>query len=115
MEYLHVLIKQREEGQTGHPIIKQILFNRNFYGITLMIDLVVQNIANFCCTKNTKNKISLNFDFIFELLKEPPFYALASTYKNTSLYMLLCFMLKIPRVVQHCWALFFCVIKETRK
>ena len=52
-----------------------------------MTDLAGQNIANFCCTENTKYKTSLNFDFTFELLKEPPFCALVSTYKNTSLYV----------------------------
>ena len=82
-----LLIKQREEGRTGHPIIKRILFDTNSYTITLMTDLAVENIANFCCTENTKYKTSLNFDFTFELLKEPPFYALISTYKNTSLYV----------------------------
>ena len=82
-----LLIKQREEGRTGHPIIKRILFDTNSYTITLMTDLAVENIANFCCTENTKYKTSLNFDFTFELLKEPPFYALVSTYKNTSLYV----------------------------
>ena len=49
-----LLIKRREEGRTGHPIIKRILFDTNLYTITLMTDLVVQNIANFCCTENTK-------------------------------------------------------------
>ena len=52
-----------------------------------MTDLAVENIANFCCTEKTKYKASLNFDFTFELLKEPPFYALASTYTITSLYV----------------------------
>ena len=52
-----------------------------------MTDLAVQNIANFCCTVNTKYKKSLNFDFIFKLPKRTPFYALVSTYKNTSLYL----------------------------
>ena len=31
---------------------------------------------------------SLNFDFTFEILQEPPFYALACMYKNTSFYTL---------------------------
>ena len=52
-----------------------------------MTDLAVQNIANFCCTVNTKYKKSLNFGFMFELPKRTPFYALVSTYKNTSLYL----------------------------
>ena len=50
----------------------------------------MQNIANFCGTENKKYKKSLNFDFIFELLKESTFYAVVSTYKK--LYS----MLKIP-------------------
>ena len=37
------LIKQAEEGRTGQPIIKRILFDTNSYTITLMIDLAVQN------------------------------------------------------------------------
>ena len=61
-----LLIKQREEGRTGHPIIKRILFDTNSYTITLMTDLAVQNITNFGCTENTKYKTSLNFDFTFE-------------------------------------------------
>ena len=81
------LIKQGEEGRTGQPIIKRILFDTNSYTITLMTDLAVQNIANCCCTENAKYETSLNFDFTFELLKEPPFYAIVSTYKNTSLYV----------------------------
>ena len=82
-----LLIKQRDEGWTGHLIIKRILFDTNSYTITLVTDLAVENIANFCCTENTKYKTSLNFDFTFELLNEAPFHALASTYKNTSLYV----------------------------
>ena len=81
------LIKQAEEGRTGQPIIKRILFDTNSYTVTLMTDLAVQNIANCCCTENAKYETSLNFDFTFELLKEPPFYAIFSTYKNTSLYV----------------------------
>ena len=46
-----VLIKQREEGPRDHPIIRRILFDTNSYTITLMTDLVVQNIANFCYTE----------------------------------------------------------------
>ena len=82
-----LLIKQREEGRTSHPIIKRIMFDTNSCTITLMTDLAVQNSANFCCNESTKYKTSLNFDFTFELLKEPPFYALVSTYKNTSPYI----------------------------
>ena len=66
------LIKQREESWTGHFIIKRILFATNFYAITLMTDLAVQNIAKFCCTVNTKYKKPLNFDFIFKLPKITP-------------------------------------------
>ena len=58
-----LLIKQRKESRAGYPIIKRILFETNFYTITLMTDLAVQNIANFCGTENTKYKKSLNFDF----------------------------------------------------
>ena len=53
-------------------MIKLILFDANSYTIILMTDLAVQNIANFCCTENAKYKTSLNFDFTFELLEEPP-------------------------------------------
>ena len=56
-------------------MIKWILFETNFCTITLMTDIAVQNIANFCDTENTKYKKSLNFDFIFDLLKESTFYA----------------------------------------
>ena len=52
--FKQLLIKQREEGRTGHPLIKRILFDTDLYTITLMTGLGVQNIANFCCTENTK-------------------------------------------------------------
>ena len=89
-----LLIKQRKESRASYLIIRWILFETNFCTITLMTDLAVQNIANFCGTENTKYKKSLNFDFIFELLKESTFYAVVSTYKK--LYS----MLKIPGYVR---------------
>ena len=89
-----LLIKQGKESWAGYPIIKWILFETNFCTITLMTDLAVQNIDNFCGTENTKYKKSLNFDFIFELLKESTFYAVVSTYKK--LYSIL----KIPCYVR---------------
>ena len=81
------LIKQRAQSRAGHSIMKRILFlfATNFYTITLMTDLAVQNIPNFCCTVNRKYKKSLNYDFIFELPKRTHLLTLASTYKNTSL------------------------------
>ena len=82
-----LLIKQRKESRAGYPIIRWILFETNFCTITLVTDLAVQNIANFCGNENTKYKKSLNFDFIFELLKESTFYAAVSTYKKTLLYV----------------------------
>ena len=102
------LIKQREQSRAGHSIIKRILFlfASNFYTITLMTDLAVQNIPNFCCTVNTKYKKSLNYDFIFELPKRiPPSMLLLLRIK------ILHSMLKIPGDVQPYWALFFCVRK----
>ena len=80
-----LLIKQRKENRASYLIIKWILFETNFCTITLMTDIAVQNIANFCDTENTKYKKSLNFDFIFDLLKESTFYAVVSTYKNFTL------------------------------
>ena len=59
-----------------------------------MRDIAVQNIANFCGTENTKYKKSLNFNFIFDLLKESTLYAVVSTYKK--LYS----MVKIPGYVR---------------
>ena len=44
-----LLIKQRKESRAGYPIIKSILFETNFYTITLMTDLValkIQNVKN---------------------------------------------------------------------
>ena len=38
-----LLIDQRGKGWTGHPIIKRILFDTNFYTITLMTNLAAQN------------------------------------------------------------------------
>ena len=103
-----LLIKQREEGRTGHPIIKRILFDTNSYTITLMTDLAVQNIANFCCTEHTKYKTMLNFDFTIELLKKTHSMLLLLRIK------ILHSMLKIPGVVRPYWTLFFCAIKEAR-
>ena len=56
------------------------------YSIVLFNDNVIKNIANFCCTEKVGFKSPLVFDFTFELLKLPPFYALIGAYKNTSLF-----------------------------
>ena len=73
-----------------------------------MTDLAVQNIANFWLKIQNINHW-YNFDFTSEILKEPPFYALVSMYKNTSL------CIKNTRAVQPYWVLFLRAIKEARK
>ena len=55
------------------------------YNVSLIKELSVKNIANFCCTEKKNYKSSLKFDFTFELLKDPPLFAFVTTYKNTSL------------------------------
>ena len=50
-----LLIKQRKESRAGYPIIKRILFETNFYTITLMTDLAVQNIVALKI-QNIKNR-----------------------------------------------------------
>ena len=50
-----------------------------------MINLAAQNMAKSWLKIQAT---SLNFDFTFEILQEPPFYVLVSMYKNTSFYTL---------------------------
>ena len=50
-----------------------------------MINLAPQNMAKSWLKIQAT---SLNFDFTFEILQEPPFYVLVSMYKNTSFYTL---------------------------
>ena len=82
-----LLTKQRQEGRTGHPIIRRITMDEFSYSIALFNDNVIRNIANYCCNEKEGYKSPLVFDFTFELLKQPPFYALVGSYKNTSLYV----------------------------
>lgn len=82
-----LLTKQRQEGRTGHPVIRRITLDEFSYSIVLFNDNVIRNIANYCCSEKERYKSPLIFDFTFELLKQPPFYALVGSYKNTSLYV----------------------------
>ena len=66
--------------------MSDIIIENGTYNVSLIKELSVKNIANFCCTENKNYKSSLNFDFTFELLfKDPPLFAFVTTYKNTSL------------------------------
>ena len=62
-----------------------IIIENGTYNVSLIKELSVKNIANFYCTENKNFKSSLNFDFTFELLKDPPLFAFVTTYKNTLL------------------------------
>ena len=46
----------------------------------------IQNIANFCCTDRKEIKSALCWDFTFDLGKSPPYYLLALSYQNTTIF-----------------------------
>ena len=65
--------------------MNHIIIENGTYNVSLIKELSVKNISNFCCTENKNYKSSLNFNFTFELLKDPPQLAFVTNYKNTSL------------------------------
>ena len=76
--------KQQKDGFTGDNIIQRIQTNPFSYDI-LFNDRIINNLANFCCTNNPSYKSLLTWDFTFDLGKNPPYYALVLTYRNTTL------------------------------
>ena len=69
-----LLIKQREEGRTGHHIIKWIFFDTNSYTITLMADLAVQKILlTFVVLEiqNIKYRLFRRIKILHSMLKIP--------------------------------------------
>ena len=82
-----LLQKQREDGRTGHPVIRRVTMDDHSYSLNLFDDTIIDNIANFCCTELPGYKSAFMTDFTFELLKDPPFFALVGTFKNTSLHV----------------------------
>ena len=79
-----LLMKQREEGSTGHPIIRRISCDIDSYTIVLFTDRMVDNIANFCCSHRAGFLSAYSLDFTFEL---GDYFVLVTTYKNTSLFV----------------------------
>ena len=77
--------KQQKDGFTGDNIIQRIQANPLSYDIILFNDRIINNLANFCCTNNPSHKSPLSWDFTFDLGKNPRYYALVLTYRNTTL------------------------------
>ena len=77
--------KQYRDGRTGDSIIQKIQTNNFSYDVVLFNDRIIKNIANFYCTNDVNLKSALCFDFIFDLGKNPPYYALVISFQNTSL------------------------------
>ena len=48
--------------------------------------LIIKNITNFCCTDRKEVKSALCWDFTFDIGKCPPYYLLALSYQNTTLF-----------------------------
>ena len=65
--------KLKQDGENNSLSMSDIIIENGTYNVSLIKELSVKNIANFCCTENKNYKSSLNFDFTFELLlKDPP-------------------------------------------
>ena len=77
--------KLKQDGERATIYLSDIIIENGTYNVSLIKELSVKNIANFCCTENKNYKSSLNFDFTFELLKDPPLFAFIACCKNTSL------------------------------
>ena len=65
--------------------MNDIIIENGTYNVNLIRELSVTNIANFCCAKNKNDNSCLDFDFMSELLKDPPLFAFVTTYKKASL------------------------------
>ena len=76
--------KQQKDGFTGDNIVQRIQTNPFLYDIILFNDRFINNLANFCCTNNPSYKSPLSWDFMFDLGKNPSYYALVLTYRNTT-------------------------------
>ena len=77
--------KLKQDGESNSLSMNHIIIENGTYNVSLIKELSVKNISNFCCTENKNYKSSLSFNFTFELLKDPPLLAFVTTYKNTSL------------------------------
>ena len=78
--------KQQGDGCTEHSIIEKIERNQFSYDTVLFNKRVIKNIANFCCTDRKEVKSALCWDFTFDIGKSPPYYLLALSYQNTTLF-----------------------------
>ena len=77
--------KQLRDGSTGDPIIQKIETNTFSYNIVLFKDRMIKNIANFCCTNIPDFRSPYCWDFTFNLGRTPPYFALVTSYQNTTL------------------------------
>ena len=77
--------KLKQDGESNSLSMNHIIIENGTYNVSLIKELSVKNIANFCCTENKNYKSSLNINFTFEVLKDPPLFVFVTTYKNTSL------------------------------
>ena len=74
--------KLKQDGESNSLSMSDIIIENGTYNVSLIKELSVKNIANFCYTENKNYKSSLNFDFTLELLKDPPLFAFVTTYKK---------------------------------
>ena len=79
-----LLLKQREQGSTGHGIVKRISCDADSYTVALFTSRMIDNISNYCCSDNLGFLSAFCLDFTFEL---GDYFALVTTFKNTSLYV----------------------------
>ena len=77
--FKRLIEKQRDN------IIQRIQTNPFSCDIILFTDHIINNLASFCCTNNGSFKSPLTWDFKFDLGKNPPYYGLVLTYRNTTL------------------------------
>ena len=77
--------KQQKNEFTGDNIMQRIKTNPFSYDMILLNDRIINNLANFCCTNNPSYTSPLTWDFTFDLGKNPRYYALVLTYRNTTL------------------------------
>ena len=77
--------RQHQQGTTGHPVIRRITIDEISYSVCLFSDRILHNLANFCCTEIREYKSAFCNDFTFNLMKNPPCFALIGTYNNTSI------------------------------
>lgn len=79
------LLKLVQLQKAGGGVVEKIIHNKHSFDIVLCTERIIHNIANFCCTDMNDFKSPLCWDFTFDLMKDPPSYALVLTYQFTTL------------------------------